>query len=82
MCKNWRKVVSWKESKEKKKNCTRMVEALYRWMRWITHQQKYYDKFVEPIVALEMKKKMWEEEGNSGRIIKKNNGKQTYEKKQ
>jgi len=59
-----------------------MVEALYRWMRWITHQQKYYDKFVEPIVALEMKKKMWEEEGNSGRIIKKNNGKQTYEKKQ
>jgi hypothetical protein len=26
-------------------------------MRWITHKQKYYDKFVEPIVALEMKNK-------------------------
>ncbi len=41
---------------------------------------KNYNKFLQPIVALEMKKNMWEEKRNRGRIYKKNNNKQKYEK--
>jgi hypothetical protein len=48
------------------------------------HHQKNYNKFVEPIVALEMKKNTWEEEGSRGRIKTKeeNKKKQKYEKKE
>ncbi len=80
MCKNWRKVMSWNELKEKKEKLHKNGWSIMQMNAINNASTKNYNKFVQPIVALGMKKNMWEEERNRGRILKKNNDKQKYEK--
>jgi hypothetical protein len=49
----------------------------------ITRQQKNYNKLIEPVVTLEMKKNTWEKKRSKGRIKTKeeNKKKEKYEKK-